>query len=157
MGSYHRPVDVLDRVRQLLADEHTAGLAAVTADGMPWAANLYFALVPGPGLRLAVLTDPASTHAELWQQRSPVALTVFAHPDTPRDQVRGLQLRGLCQALDSAEVRAAYRSRFPDAPDTGGVQTYFVIDMHWARLVDRTAGIVEEVAVSPTAVQPGEP
>lgn len=144
-------MDLEEQVRRLLAAEHTAGLATVTSDGMPWAANLYFAVLPGPGLRLAVLTNPASTHAKLWQGPAPVALTVFGHPDTPRDKVRGVQLRGLCRALDSPEVRAAYRSRFPDAPDRDGIQSYFVINVSWARLVDRSTGISAELDLTTAA------
>lgn len=130
----------------LLSAEHTAGVATVADDGTAWASNLYYAPLAGP-LRLVVLTAPASAHARHWQRRPQVAVTVFAHPDRPREHVRGVQLVGVCRRADPSE-RNAYLARFPEADELTG-QLPYTIEVSRLRLLDRSAGISEEAAIGP--------
>lgn len=143
---------LLSATVELLQAEHTAGVATVTDHGVPWASNLYYAPLAQPTLRLVVRTDSASAHAGHWQERPQVAVTVFAHPDRPRERVRGVQLSGLCRLSDPSEQQA-YLARFPESGEagTGGGQTHYTIAVTWLRLLDRATGISQQAVIDPSA------
>jgi len=130
---------LLERAIALLGDVHTAGIATVATDGSPWASNLRYAVLPSHGLRLAVLTDPSSTHVQHWTANPTVALSIFALPDTPLRVVRGLQMRGRASLDGDGEGAEAFQERFADMTVTAGPQHLYVIEVGWLRLVDRTA------------------
>lgn len=136
---------IIQAVRDLLADQHTAGIATVDPEGLPAAANLYYALADA-GADLVVRTDPSSAHATNWLRSPVVALTVFAHPDTPRAVVRGVQLRGVVVGADRGDEQL-YDRRYPQARDAAPADAYFRIAVNWCRLLDRVAGIVAEEVV----------
>lgn len=146
---------VLDAVRRLLAEAHTAGVATVADDGTPWAVNLYFAALPEPGLRLVVLSDPSSAHVRHWRARPEVALTVYGQPDTPRLAVRGVQMRGRVGETAEATARPAYLARFPDATEALATQTPFLIEVDWVRWLERKSGTLAELVLRPAAGPPG--
>lgn len=129
---------LLERAMALLDREHTAGIATVATDGSPWACNLRYAVLAGPGLRLALLTDPSSAHVQHWTANPAVAIAVYAHPDTPLSVVRGLQMRGRAWLGEGGEGADAFQERFADMTVTAGPQRLYVIEVGWLRLVDRT-------------------
>lgn len=142
-------MSLIAKARQLLATEHTASIATVSPDGDPWISNLYYALLPAPGISLAVLTAADSAHARHWQNHPLVAVSVFSHPDVPRSEVRGLQLLGHCKLGGGQQVKQSYLTRFPDAATLPGSQSYYVVDVSWLRLLERRTGYLEEATIRP--------
>lgn len=147
-GQQGNPASVLGQAKELLENEHTLAVATSQPDGSPWIANLYFALVPPSAsesrVRLCVLTSPESQHARHWEATGQVALAVYAHPDFPRQEVKGLQMKGHClPAKDAPDAQAAieaYRTRFPDAPEVEAGQSYYLIEVSWLKWLDRSTG-----------------
>lgn len=135
-------------VHALLDREHTLSVATVDEHGAAWACNLYFARLPPPGLSLVVLTDPRSAHARHWTDGAAVALTVFAHPDTPRSAVSGVQMRGVVTGGDPVAAER-FLARFPGSEEVASRQRFYRIKVGWIRLLDRSSGTL--VGIDPAS------
>ncbi len=131
-------------VHALLDREHTLSVATVDEHGFAWACNLYFARLPPPGLSLVVLTDPDSAHARHWEHCARVGLTVFAHPDTPRSVVSGVQMRGVVTGGDPVAAER-FLARFPGSEEVASRQRFYRIKVGWIRLLDRSSGTLVEI------------
>jgi uncharacterized protein YhbP (UPF0306 family) len=134
---------VRERLLKFLRERQVLTLAVTEADGNPYAAALFYAV--DDELRFHVVTDPATRHGKAMLAYPSVAGTI--QPDRQQwHEIRGVQFRGLCRQLGSAERAQAweiYIARFPFLQQPGAILTrelattaMWRIDTTWIRLID---------------------
>jgi hypothetical protein len=99
---------------------------ATCSDGLPWAADVYFAPV---GYAMYFFSSPRSRHCRNLEVNPACAATVHPEASSWKD-IRGLQMEGLARrttALETAAALPAYLGKFPfaaellkDPPATAG-------------------------------------
>ena len=101
-----------ERLLKFLREHQVLALAVMEADGSPYAAALFYAV--DDELRLYVVTDPATRHGKAMLANPSVAGTIQLDHQHWRE-IRGVQFRGICRQLGSAERARAweiYSARF---------------------------------------------
>jgi hypothetical protein len=133
--------DPIAQIRALLVEVSTLSLATVDNEGRPYAANLYFAA--DDDLSIYFVSDDDAHHSRHIARRDQVAATVYA-PVMMWQQIRGVQLRGACRAVDESQRDAAwsvYLHKFPhiiEIEDMIRAQRFYRIQPTWLRLIDNT-------------------
>jgi uncharacterized protein YhbP (UPF0306 family) len=132
------------RVYDWLQGQSTLTLATIGPEGMPAAADLYFAA--DRDLRIYFISERGSRHAAHIGSGAQVAVTVHGEAWDWRD-IRGVQLEGDCRPVNSPRERAAalalYGRKFTFLHTFAAVlprHTLFVIDPRWIRWLDNGAG-----------------
>lgn len=136
-----------ERLLKFLREHQVLTLAVTEPDGNPYAAALFY--VVDDELRLHVVTDPATRHGKAMLANPSVAGTIQL--DRQRwHEIRGVQFRGLCRQLGSAERARAweiYSARFPFLQQPNTILTrelaataMWRIDTTWMRLTDNQLG-----------------
>lgn len=101
-------------IAEFLAQVRTACLATADSHGRPHAANIQFA--SDSMMRLVWVSNANAAHSLHVSAKPSAALTVF-HPDDRPEQIRGLQMHGLVEAIANAADRAIawdlYAQKFP--------------------------------------------
>ncbi|AWK15182.1 YhbP family protein [Candidatus Fukatsuia symbiotica] len=97
-----------------LDQQHVLTLCASQAADM-WCANCFY-LFDQQDMRLYLMTEPTTRHAELMQLNPRVVGTIANQPDDPR-LIKGIQYRGDIAVLTSEDkhIRKRYCQRFPVA------------------------------------------
>ncbi len=140
------PFALEDDVKEFLHNSRTAALATIDDEGLPHAANVQYA--SDVDMRLYFVSDPDSAHSRHVAKRRTVAVTVYSHNDRP-DQIRGVQIHGICEAMESEEERNAawelYTAKYAfvtSLPMRKMVeeQTFYRITPHWLRWIDNRRG-----------------
>jgi uncharacterized protein YhbP (UPF0306 family) len=136
-------VELKDSLNELLSLS-TMTIATVGGDGEPHAAAVYFAC--DDQLNMYFFSDSGSQHASDTIHEARAAVTV--HPDrTSWQDIRGLQMRGVIQAVQSQfkwqEAWQQYLVKFPFVADLE--QLVAINQLHWfkpgwIRLVDNRRG-----------------
>lgn len=128
---------------QWLAEWHTASLATVSDDGLPHACNIQFALVDE---QLIFVSSPDSAHAGHIADSPRVAMTTYAHTQTP-DQIHGVQLHGSVSVPSGdalARATDAYLRGLGLAPQQWQArvqsQTLYCVTPDWIRVIDNRRG-----------------
>jgi uncharacterized protein YhbP (UPF0306 family) len=97
--------EVRERLLKFLREHQVLMLAVMEADGSPSAAALFYAV--DDELRFHVVTDPATRHGKAMLANPSVAGTVqLDHQQW--HEIRGVQFRGICRQLGSAERARAW-------------------------------------------------
>lgn len=100
-----------ERAIALLQQHHVMTLAT-HADGLPWAAAVFYAC---DGLDLVFLSKPQTRHARQLAANPRCAVTI-QHDYSDWPQIKGIQAEGQCCELQGAERERAiaiYGERFP--------------------------------------------
>jgi uncharacterized protein YhbP (UPF0306 family) len=103
----------VDEARRLLEEARVMTLA-VTDEGGPWAADVYFVLDRGA---LCFFSSPESRHAKALAANPAAAATIHTDAEDWRD-IRGIQLKGEVSepgAAEAARAAARYVVKFPFA------------------------------------------
>ena len=129
-------------LRDFFAEVPTLTLATVDDDNHPHAANLNF--VADRKLNLLFVSKPGSEHCLHLAKRPDVAVTAYAPFTSPRT-IRGIQLRGTCEALDPALFDARWRlfvSKHTAAAAFEAMvrreEAFFRIRPRWIRWIDNS-------------------
>jgi len=110
-------LDEFETAVQSLLNSVSAMTLATSADGRPWAADVYFA---ASGYELVFFSSPASRHSRNLAANSRCAATV--HPSAASwREIKGLQMEGTAECMTGAEATAhallVYGAKFPFARD----------------------------------------
>jgi uncharacterized protein YhbP (UPF0306 family) len=132
------------RVHDWLQGQSTLTLATISPEGVPAAADLYFAA--DADLQIYFISERGSRHAAHIGPGTRVAATVHGEAWGWQD-IRGVQLEGDCRPVDSARERAAalalYGRKFTFLHTFAAAlpwHTLFVITPQWIRWLDNGAG-----------------
>jgi len=136
--------DAYNTAAQWLSQWRTASLATVGEESLPRACNIQFAWIEQ---QLIFVSSPDSAHAQHIAKSQYVALTVYAHIDTP-PQIHGVQLHGTACGLvgdDRESAIAAYLNvlELSDTPQWRqkiAKQMVYAIDPFWIRVIDNRQG-----------------
>ena len=109
--------DQFDVAVHSLLNSVPAMTLATTADGQPWATDVYFA---ASGYELVFFSSPASRHSRNLAANPICAATV--HPSAASwREIKGLQIAGMAECVTGAEATAhallVYCAKFPFARD----------------------------------------
>jgi uncharacterized protein YhbP (UPF0306 family) len=134
----------VNRVHDYLRGQSTLTLATISPEGVPAAADLYFAAAAD--LQIYFISERGARHAAHIGSGAPVAATVHGEA-WDWQNIRGVQLEGDCRPVDSAHERAAalalYGRKFTFLHTFAAVlprHTLFVIASRWIRWLDNGAG-----------------
>ena len=139
-----------DEIEAFLAEHNVISLATCDAEGLPHAANLFFA---NDGLTLYWVSDPETRHSRHLGAGAQIAATIA--PDC-RDyaEIKGLQIKGRCRPVDDAQARAhgmqcllrryEFLKQFQDGPAALQEQfdkaVLYRLDPETITLIDNTKG-----------------
>jgi hypothetical protein len=151
-------IELRERLLEFLREHQVLTLAVTEADGSPCAAALFYAV--DDEVRFYVLTDPATRHGNAMLANPSVAGTIQLDRQQWHE-IRGVQFRGVCRQLGSAErVRAweIYSARFPFLQQPNAVLTrelattaMWRIEPTWIRLIDNRIGFGHKEEWTPPA------
>ncbi|MHC4549406.1 MAG: pyridoxamine 5'-phosphate oxidase family protein [Planctomycetota bacterium] len=123
-----------------LAGVPTLGLATADGEGRPHAANLNF--VAEAGLNLLFLSSPAAAHSRHLAARPEVAVTAYAPFDSV-EQIRGVQMHGVCAVMGPEEFDAAWAAFCAKFPYAAGMEeavraeeSFYRFRPRWVRWID---------------------
>ncbi|MFP4145338.1 MAG: pyridoxamine 5'-phosphate oxidase family protein [Phycisphaeraceae bacterium] len=153
---------VIERLMHFMQSIQVISLASVDDEGLPYAANLYFA--SDHDLTLFFLSDPHANHARHVQLQPEVAVTGFTTAKMWQ-QVRGVQIRGRCQRLSGNQRDAAweiYLAKFPHMQEVEQMARdcdFYRITPWWIRWSDNSVrfGYKVEMDWPDGAPREGEP
>ena len=154
----HKATRMRERLLKFLREHQVLTLAVVDANGNPYAAALFYAV--DEELRFHVVTDPATRHGKAMVANPSVAGTIQLDRQHWRE-IRGVQFRGICRQLGTAEQARAweiYSVRFPFLQQPDAILTREVvntamwrIDTTWIRLIDNQIGFGHKEEWTPPA------
>ena len=143
---------------KFLREHQVLTLAVLEADGSPYAAALFYAV--DDELRFHVVTDATTRHGKAMVANPSVAGTIQLDRQHWRE-IRGVQFRGICRQLGTAEQARAweiYSVRFPFLQQPDAILTREVvntamwrIDTTWIRLIDNQIGFGHKEEWTPPA------
>ena len=150
--------EVRERLLKFLREHQVLTLAVTEADTSPYAVALFYAV--DDELRFHVVTDPATRHGKAMLANPTVACTI--QPDSQHwHEIQGVQFRGICRQLGSAERARAweiYSARFPFLQQPNAILTrelantaIWRIDTTWIRLIDNRIGFGHKQEWTPPA------
>jgi uncharacterized protein YhbP (UPF0306 family) len=149
---------VRERLLEFFGEHQVLTLAVVEADGRPYAAALYYAI--DDELRFQVVTDSATRHGKAMLANPSVAGTIQLDRQHCQE-IRGVQFRGICRQLGSAERARAweiYSARFPFLQQPNAILTrelvntaMWRIDTTWIRLIDNRISFGHQEEWTPPA------
>jgi uncharacterized protein YhbP (UPF0306 family) len=132
---------LIKSLTSFLGEIRTLSLATVDEEGRPHAANLYFA--PDDDLNLYFTSSPKCAHCRHIMREPHVAATAYA-PVKMWQQIKGVQLHGLCEPTDPGEfaiVWEIYLRKFPyiaEVQELVRSQTFYRLKPSWFRWIDNT-------------------
>ncbi len=135
------PDQIAQTLRVFLASVPTLGLCTVDGDGRPYAANVNF--VCDEGLNLYFISHPQAAHSRHILGRPAVAATAYAPFQTP-SEIRGVQLRGVCRPLETADfdkIWKVYTRKFPYALEMerrARSEAFYQVRPTWFRMIDNS-------------------
>lgn len=124
-----------------LEDARTLSLATVSPEGEPYAANINF--VYDDQLHLYFISSESSNHSQHIARDPKIAATIYTPFVHPQD-IRGIQLKGTCQAIPDEHFETIWKlfeKRMPDAEQFKLIaltQTLYQITPNWIRFIDNT-------------------
>lgn len=132
-------------ISNFLAEHSTLSLATVSGDGLPLAANLFFA--SDAGLNLYWVSGAKSRHSLALSVHPRVAITVHAEVWSWAE-IAGVQMEGMARVLSAGpEWQAAwelYLAKFPFVKDDFEAEisrsNFYCFSPQWVRLIDNTRG-----------------
>ena len=132
---------VYEGLARFLREINVATLATTDAEQLPHAVNLYVA--PDEDIRFYFVSDPASAHSRHIAQQPHVALAGYA-PIRMWQQVRGIQVRGLCERVPEADrerVWHIYHRKYPHIEEVGDyirAMTFYSVTPERIRWIDNS-------------------
>lgn len=130
-------------IRSFLATSKTATLATVAEDGSPCACNVQYAV--DEAMQLYFVSSEKSLHSQNLVREHRVALTVYAHDDRAQN-IHGLQIRGIAQALNKADEcnkawdvyidKYNFAAAIPKFKQILENETFYRVTPHWVRWID---------------------
>lgn len=140
------PFDFDKEVVRFLQQWRTASLATINEHGQPHAANVQYAAA---GMVLYFVSSPKSAHSQHIASNPNVAMTVYAHVNSP-DQIHGIQLEGRCRLVTEKEeldrAWASYTKTFPFVLENPAIEErlrseqFYWIFPDWMRYIDNRRG-----------------
>ena len=133
--------ELVDKLRSFLDQIVVLNLATVDDAGNPYATSLYF--VADPELNLYFMSDTKTAHAHHIAAHPMIAASLHA-PARMWQQVRGVQLRGVCEAVGEDERKTAhdlYLLKFPhikEVPRLVEEMTFYRLRPTWIRWTDNS-------------------
>lgn len=100
-------------LRRFLREIQVAALATVDDRGLPYVVNVYVAI--DEQVRFYFVSDPASRHSQHLMRQPHVSLAGYA-PIRMWQQVRGIQVQGVCESVEPEHrqgVWETYRQWYP--------------------------------------------
>jgi uncharacterized protein YhbP (UPF0306 family) len=134
---------ILERLRAVCESAATLGLATTGADGRPHAANVNF--VEDDRLNLYFLSGTGSTHSRDIARDKRVAATAYV-PFSRSEEIRGIQVRGVCEQLPDEEFDRIWQLFVRKFPYAAALEArargerFYRITPSWFRLTDNSAG-----------------
>jgi uncharacterized protein YhbP (UPF0306 family) len=133
---------IKEQIARFLAQQSTLTLATTSSEGIPFAADLYFA--SNDALELFFISEPDANHAKNLSKNDKIAATI--HPTTwDWREIRGLQLRGSCVQVAGASKRMAalhlYGQKFKFLPAFSAIvarHNVYRIIPSWFRWLDNS-------------------
>lgn len=161
--------DPADRLRAVVAAQQYMTLATADADGRPWAAPVWYAVVARPeppGFALVWLSRPEARHSRNLEVRPEAGIAVF-DSGQPAGTGTGVQLEALGAVLEGVAVDEAVEA-FSAASVAAGGGPWSRVDVEGpgrprlylatvVRAYVLEAGAREEVPSAPPGPGPGRP
>ncbi len=139
----------MNEIGEFLRSQSTLTLATVSPEGIPAAADLYYAA--DKALDLYFISDPATNHARYLAANPRVAGSIHA-PSWHWREIRGVQFEGVCSAVRRPAERAAalavFGQKFTFLTAFAAAVTWhtvYRITPHWLRWLDNSVAFAHKV------------
>lgn len=129
----HNALD--QRFRKFISKHHVLTLATISAEGMPYVANCFYAYDSERNL-FVFTTDDTTRHGSHMLQNSNVALSIVLETRIV-GRIQGLQVCGIAERGDD-EARKRYIKRFPYA--AVAPLSLWMVRPTYLKLTDNTLG-----------------
>ena len=129
-------METLEYIAKFIRRHHVLTLATVSADGMPYCSNAFYAYDSVRNV-LIFTSDDATRHVAEMRDRADVAVSIVLETRIV-GRIRGVQICGRAVEGDDAD-RRVYLKRFPYAAAMGAT-TLWRIEPVFMKLTDNTLG-----------------